>query len=103
MHTAVKPRKIGNMTVDELRSVIRDTVHEFIDPDHGLALRPTIEEELKASRKERKKRCSHSSKHCKKTTWAYLMHKVIILPKALDDLTKLDKTTANRILTTPHS
>jgi mRNA interferase RelE/StbE len=26
------------------------------------------------------------------------MHKVIILPKALDDLTKLDKTTAKRIL-----
>jgi hypothetical protein len=26
MHTAVKPRKIGDMTVDELRSVIRDTM-----------------------------------------------------------------------------
>ena len=55
MHTAVKPRKIGDMTVDELRSVIRDTMHEFIDPDHGLALRPAIEEELKASKKKRKK------------------------------------------------
>jgi hypothetical protein len=55
MHTAVKPRKIGDMTVDELRSVIRDTMHEFIDPDHGLILRPTVEGELKESRKERKK------------------------------------------------
>jgi len=55
MYTAVKSKKIGDMTVDELRSVIRDTMHEFIDPDHGLALRPTIEEELKESRKERKK------------------------------------------------
>jgi hypothetical protein len=55
MHTTVKPRKIGDMTVDELRSVIRDTMHEFIDPDHGLILRPTVEKELKESRKERKK------------------------------------------------
>jgi hypothetical protein len=46
MHTAVKTRKIGNMTVDELQSVIRDTMHEFIDPDHGLILRPATEEEL---------------------------------------------------------
>jgi hypothetical protein len=30
-------------------------MHEFIDPDHGLTLQPTIEEELKESRKERKK------------------------------------------------
>ncbi len=43
------------MTVDELRSVIRDTMYEFIDPDHGLTLQPTIEQELKESRKERKK------------------------------------------------
>jgi hypothetical protein len=46
MHTAVKPGKIGDMTVDELRSVIRDTMHKFIDPDHGFILRPTVEEEL---------------------------------------------------------
>ncbi len=55
MYTAVKSKKIGDMTVDELRNVIRDTIHEFIDPDHGLTLRPTVEEELKGSRKERKK------------------------------------------------
>lgn len=55
MHTAVKSKKIGNMTVDELRNVIRDTMHEFIDPDHGLILQPTVEKELKESRKQRKK------------------------------------------------
>ena len=55
MHTTAKTRKIGDMTVDELRNVIRDTMHEFIDPDYGLALRPEIEKELKESRKQRKR------------------------------------------------
>jgi hypothetical protein len=55
MRTAVKSKKIGDMTVDELRSVIRDTMHEFIDPDHGLTLQSTIEKELKESRKARAK------------------------------------------------
>jgi hypothetical protein len=55
MHTTVRSKKIGDMTVDELRSVIRDTMHEFIDPDHGLTLQPTIEGELKESKKQRRK------------------------------------------------
>ena len=55
MHTTIKAKKIGDMTVDELRNVIRDTMHEFIDPDYGLTLKPEIEKELSASRKQRKK------------------------------------------------
>jgi hypothetical protein len=66
MHTTIKSKKIGDMTVDELRSVIRDTMHEFIDPDHGLTLQPTIEQELKESRKERKKESGISLSSAKK-------------------------------------
>jgi hypothetical protein len=54
MHTTIKSKKIGDMTADELRSIIRDTMHEFIDPDYGLILQTTIEKELKESKKERK-------------------------------------------------
>ncbi|MBA4417062.1 MAG: hypothetical protein C0392_04000 [Syntrophus sp. (in: bacteria)] len=55
MTTTTKAKRIGDMTVDELQSIIRDTMHEFIDPDYGLLLRPDIEKELKESRKQRKK------------------------------------------------
>jgi hypothetical protein len=43
------------MTVRELRSLIRDTIHELIDPDYGLELRPEIEEELRKSIKSKKR------------------------------------------------
>jgi hypothetical protein len=66
MPTTIKARTIGDMTVDELRSIIRDTMHEFIDPDYELSLRPDVENELKESRKQRKKGQGISLKAAKK-------------------------------------
>ncbi len=43
------------MTARELKSLIRDTIHELIDPDYGLELRPEIEEELRKSIKSKKR------------------------------------------------
>jgi len=55
MSTAVKEKKVGDMTVKELKSLIRDTLQELIDPDYGLDLRPGVEESLKRSIKSKKR------------------------------------------------
>jgi hypothetical protein len=55
MSTAVKERKVSDMTVKELKSVIRDTLQELIDPDYGLELKPEVEESLKRSIKSKKR------------------------------------------------
>jgi hypothetical protein len=49
MSAAAKERKVSDMTVKELKSLIKDTLQEFIDPDHGLDLRPEVEKSLKRS------------------------------------------------------
>ena len=38
MPSVKEDRKISEMTVGELKSVIRDTVLELLDPDYGLEL-----------------------------------------------------------------
>jgi hypothetical protein len=43
------------MTVRELKSLIRNTLQELIDPDYGLELRPEVEESLKKSIKAQKR------------------------------------------------
>ena len=48
-------KKVSNMTVKELRKLIKDTVLEVIDPDYGLELRPEVEKELLESKKKKKK------------------------------------------------
>jgi hypothetical protein len=55
MSTAVKEKKVSDMTVKELKSLIRDTLQELIDPDYGLDLRPEVEESLKRSIKSKKR------------------------------------------------
>jgi len=55
MSTAVKEKKVSDLTVRELKSLIRDTLQELIDPDYGLELRPEVEESLKRSVKSRKR------------------------------------------------
>jgi len=55
MSTAVKGKKVSDMTVRELKSLIRDTFQEFIDPDYGLELRPEVEKSLKRSIKSKKR------------------------------------------------
>ena len=48
-------KKISDMTVKELKKLIKDTVLEVIDPDYGLELRPEVEKELLESRKKKEK------------------------------------------------
>ena len=40
-----KRKKVSDMTVKELKTLIKDTVQELIDPDYGLELRPEVEAE----------------------------------------------------------
>jgi hypothetical protein len=42
-------KKVGDMTVKELKELIKSVLYEIIDPDYGLELRPEVEEELKKS------------------------------------------------------
>ena len=48
-------KKISDMTVKELKKIIKDTVLEVIDPDYGLELRPEVEKELRESMKRKGK------------------------------------------------
>lgn len=41
-----KGKKIGDMTVEELRAFVKKVVLEVVDPDYGLELRPEVEKEL---------------------------------------------------------
>jgi len=53
--TKEKPKKVADMTVIELKKLIRDTLLELLDPDYGLELRPEVEEELRESIKQRER------------------------------------------------
>lgn len=55
METALKEKKVSDMTVGELQDLIRKTIHEMLDPDYGLDLRPEIEEELKDSMRQKER------------------------------------------------
>lgn len=48
-------KKVSNMTVRELKKLIKDTVLEVIEPDYGLELRPEVEAELRGSLKREEK------------------------------------------------
>lgn len=48
-------KKISDMTVKELKKLIKDTVLEVIDPDYGLELRPEVEKELLESKKKKER------------------------------------------------
>jgi hypothetical protein len=53
----VRVMQINNMTVDELKAIIRDTVQEtleefFVDPDEGLEIREEVKQKLIESQKQ---------------------------------------------------
>ena len=48
-------KKVGDMTVGELKELIKDIVQEVIVPDYGLELRPEVEAELRESLKRKEK------------------------------------------------
>ncbi len=49
MLTVSENKRIADLTVGEFRTLIKETVYEIVDPDHGLELRPEVEESLKTS------------------------------------------------------
>lgn len=55
MNTTLKDKKVSDMTVGELRDLIKDTIYELIDPDYGLKLKPEIKENLKESLKQKER------------------------------------------------
>lgn len=55
MPTIAEKRRVSDLTIGELKSLIRDTISEFIDPDYGLELRPEVEEALRKSLKSKKR------------------------------------------------
>ncbi|MEK6679987.1 MAG: hypothetical protein AABY39_11280 [Nitrospirota bacterium] len=52
MPATLEDKKVSDMTVGELKSLIRDAINELIDPDYGLELRPEVEESLRESMKQ---------------------------------------------------
>lgn len=48
-------KKVSDMTVGELKAIIRDTLYELIDPDYGLELRLEIEEALRESIRQKER------------------------------------------------
>lgn len=46
---AANGKKVGDMTVGELKALIRDVIQEVTDLDYGLELRPEVERELMES------------------------------------------------------
>ncbi len=55
MDTATGDRKVSDLTVNDLRRLIRDTIYEFVDSDFGLELRPEVEEALRESLKSKER------------------------------------------------
>lgn len=51
MPAVAEDKRVSDMTVGELKALIRDTIYELIDPDYGLGLelRPEVEEALRES------------------------------------------------------
>lgn len=52
MPATLEDKKVSDMTVGELKSLIRDAINELIDPDYGLELRHEVEESLRESMKQ---------------------------------------------------
>ena len=39
-------QKVSELTVGELKEIIKESIYDLIDPDHGLQLKPDVEKEL---------------------------------------------------------
>ncbi|GBD98200.1 hypothetical protein BMS3Abin07_00208 [bacterium BMS3Abin07] len=55
MPTVKEDMKVSDLTVNELRNLIRNTIYEILDPDYDLELRPEVIEELKESMKSKER------------------------------------------------
>jgi len=48
-------KKVGDITVRELRELVREIVAEIVDPDYGLELRDEVIEALRESWEQKKR------------------------------------------------
>ena len=55
MPATIEDKKITELTVNDLKTLIRDVFSELIDPDYGLELRPEVEKELRESMKQKER------------------------------------------------
>ncbi len=55
MATLTGDRKVSDLTVNDLRRLIKDTIYEFVDSDFGLELKPEVEEALRESLKSKER------------------------------------------------
>ena len=55
MPTTIEDKKITELTVSDLKTLIKDALSELIDPDYGLELRPEVEKELRESMKQKER------------------------------------------------
>ena len=53
MFNSAESKKVSEMTAAELRSLIKETIYEVIDPDYGLELRPEVEASLRESLRDK--------------------------------------------------
>lgn len=45
----IKARKVGDISVNELKNIIKETFYEIIDPDHDSEISPEVKKELSGS------------------------------------------------------
>lgn len=55
MSILMEDKKVSDMTVGELKAIIRNTLYELIDSDYGLELRPEVEEALRESIRQKER------------------------------------------------
>ena len=45
----IKTRKVGDISVNELKDIIKETFFEIIDPDHDSEISPEVKKDLSES------------------------------------------------------
>lgn len=45
----IKARKVGDISVNELKDIIKETFYEIIDPDHDSEISPEVKKDLSES------------------------------------------------------
>jgi CBS domain containing-hemolysin-like protein len=51
----IKTRKVSDISVNELKDIIKETFYEIIDPDHDLDISPEVKKELTESLRSRER------------------------------------------------
>lgn len=52
---AIDKKKVSDITIGELKSLLKETIFELFDPDYRLELRAEIKESLKKSLKSKER------------------------------------------------